>query len=76
LYWSQLSVFLFDEEEWSRELAFGLGDVSLVEVFLEERCQCLLFWLGQGVHLPWHMLWVAWFQFYGVIPFSWWWESL
>jgi hypothetical protein len=38
LYRSKLPVFLFDEEEWGRELTFGLGDVSFVEVFLEERC--------------------------------------
>jgi hypothetical protein len=46
LHWSELSVFLFDKEEWGCELAFGLGNVSLVEVFLEECCECFLFWLG------------------------------
>jgi hypothetical protein len=60
LYWSEFPVFLFDEEEWGRELALGLGDVSLIEVFFEERCECFLFWLGQGVHFPWHVFWVAW----------------
>jgi hypothetical protein len=46
LYWSELSVFLFDEEEWGCKLAFGLGDVSLLEVFLEEGCGCFLLRLG------------------------------
>jgi hypothetical protein len=61
LYWSEFPVLLFDEEEWGRELAFGFGNVSLVEVFLKECCECFLFWLGQGVHLSWHVFWVTWF---------------
>jgi hypothetical protein len=46
LHRSELPVFLFDKEEWGCELALGLGDVSLVEVLLEECRECCLFWLS------------------------------
>jgi hypothetical protein len=46
LHRSEFPVLFFDEEEWGCELALGLGDVSLVEVLLEECCKCFLFWLS------------------------------
>ena len=53
LHWAELPIFLFDEEEGGGVGTLRRADVSLLKMFCQELLQCFLFYLSEGVDLPW-----------------------
>ena len=74
--WSQLAVFLFDEEEGGGVWALRWYDVSLFEVFLDEDSQCFPLFLSEGVDLSWEHGRGVLLQLDGMVPDPWFGESL
>jgi hypothetical protein len=65
--WSQLSVFLFDEEEGSGIRAFGWTYVTFLNMFLDEFLECFLFVLGEGVYFSGERGWGIFLKLYCMI---------
>jgi len=76
LYWSQFSVLLFDEEEWSHIWAFRGANIAFCHVFFYELEEFFLFSNGESVYFPWNGGWSVGFQFYSVVLDARTWKSL